>query len=111
MDNQQQTKTISPVKRGLAFGCIIVMIICGINAFRNIYKLQNPKGYYNIDAKNASIEMFTSDSKVYYTPVCPDCGHIHDSYQRNMSAGEKYETTFMCEYCYEVFWVTIHKGK
>lgn len=112
MENEtQQNNATNPVKQILAIICLIVMIVCGINAFRTFYKLKNPQGFYDIDAKNANIETLTSESTVYFKPVCAKCGHIHNSYRINMSAGEKYENVYLCEYCHEVFYVTIKKGK
>ena len=112
MENEtQQTNTLNPLRRILAVICLFVMIICCIRAFRTFYKIKNPAGYYDVDAKNANIEFGTSESKVYYKPVCSACGHIHNSYQYNMSAGEEYKNVFICEYCGEIFYVTIQKGK
>ena len=63
---------------------------------------------YLPDASGTNVEIDSaSDWFVTYNPKCPECGHIGELRDVNISEGEKYEGMHMCEKCYKTFEITV----
>ena len=42
-------------------------------------------------------------------PKCPECDHVYPLYSINLSSGEDFETTFICDGCGEIFDVIVER--
>ncbi len=68
------------------------------------------KAIFTPKADGVNIKVYSeSDSTVYFYPVCPDCDHVSEMYEVNISKGESHKTAHMCEKCFSVYDVEIER--
>lgn len=101
-ENTTNTETKTTDKRHLSVFNLIGLVIPIIFLAISFNAFNNSVFHLGTSGTNCKIHS-TSEAIVYFYPKCPECKHVSELRQVNISKGEKYESKYMCEGCFEIY--------